>query len=413
MRRALSSLTTSRVCLQTSSFFCPSKKYSYSPTISDVLAVAATMDVGRLFRQWSGIFNSNNAGNASSAAYIPLDPIERSVVEATNGHARHRASVSFEDNDDVIYEANELYTPISEEQKLALRRIPDDIPFAAFLIVVVEFCERGAFYGLAGVFQNYLQNPLPQGGPGTGAPASVDDPMPAGALGLGQAKASFLQQIVTAFSLVCQLYGAYVADARLGRYKTIVIFCLVYFVGLSTITITSLPASLRAGLGFPGWLIGALIIAFGSGGIKGKAATLASVFSLSSVIANVSPLIADQCRKTEPFIRSLSTGETVIVDPNLTIARIYTLFYWCINFGSLSAIITTQLERSSGFTAAFLLPLCLFLATPVIFILGKNVYHQVPPKGSILSDVWQVLEIAFRGALAHPMRFYREVSLII
>ena len=98
--------------------------------------------------------------------------------------------------------------------------------------------------------------------------------MPAGALGLGQAKASFLQQIVTACSLVCQLYGAYVADARLGRYKTIVIFCIVYFIGLSVITITSLPASLRAGLGFPGWLIGALIIAFGSGGIKGELAHL-------------------------------------------------------------------------------------------------------------------------------------------
>ena len=229
------------------------------------------MDVGRLLRQWSTFLNSKTAENGSSVAYIPLTAVEQSAVEVSNGQAHRRTSMSLEDPDEDVYEAAKLHASISEEDRLTLRRVPDNIPFAAFLIVVVEFCERAAFYGLAGVFQNYLQNPLPPGGPGTGAPASVDDPMPAGALDLGQAKASFLQQIVTACSLGCQLYGAYVADAKLGRYKTIVVFCLVYFIGLSITTITSLPACLRAGWGFPGWLIGSLVIAFGSGGIKGKA----------------------------------------------------------------------------------------------------------------------------------------------
>ena len=44
----------------------------------------------------------------------------------------------------------------TEDEKATLRRVADQIPFAAFTIVIVEFCERFAYYGLSGAFQNYI-----------------------------------------------------------------------------------------------------------------------------------------------------------------------------------------------------------------------------------------------------------------
>lgn len=129
--------------------------------------------------------------------------------------------------------------------------------------------------------------------------------------------------------------------------------------------------------------------------------------------ANVSPLVADQYRKTDMFLRTTRSGERVIVDPNVTISRIYNLFYWCINVGSLFAIITTQLERRVGFWAAFALPTLIFVGTPMVLVSGSKLYYKVPPRGSILLEVFGVTRLAFRGCLSHPFRFIREVSVII
>lgn len=341
----------------------------------------------RLLRKFS-----NGAAGAKTAAYsyIPLQDTESSGTRAI--HLEPSPVEGRTSSQNAVYEKDDEEHP-TEEEKVILRRVADAIPFAAFTIVIVELCERFAFYGLSGVYQNYLQNPLPPGGKGTGAPASVDDPVPAGALGLGQATATGLQQAFAAFSYIFPLFAAIIADTKWGRYKTIAIFCGVYFVGLVIITLTSFPSALRAGWGLPGWLAGAFIVAVGTGGIK----------------ANVSPLVADQYRKTEMFIRTLPTGERVIVDPDMTISRIYNLFYWCINIGSLSAGITTILERRVGFWAAFSLPTCIFLATPAILISGSHLYYKIPPRGSIVLEVYKVARLAFRGTLSQPQKFAREV----
>lgn len=93
----------------------------------------------------------------------------------------------------------------TEEEKRTLRRVSDTIPVVAFSIVIVELCERFAFYGLSGPFQNYLQNPLPEGGNGAGAPRTPGSPEPAGALGLGQTAATSLNNM---FSVSIQVFPA-------------------------------------------------------------------------------------------------------------------------------------------------------------------------------------------------------------
>jgi len=277
-------------------------------------------------------------------------------------------------------EGNVMIEP-TEEEFATLRRVSDKIPIAAFSVVIVELCERFAYYGLSGPFQNYLENPLPAGGPGTGAPPK-GSPLPAGALNQGQTAATGLNNMFQFLAYITPILGAMIADARWGRFKTIAVFCAVYFVGLLIITLTSIPGSLARGGGVPGWIVGALIVAAGTGGIK----------------ANVSPLVADQYRRTKPHIKVLASGERVIVDPNVTITRIYNIFYWCINVGSLSSIATSESERRVGFWLAYLIPSSIFVLTPVVFLLSYKLYYKVPPKGSILVEVWKCGSLAAGAA---------------
>lgn len=42
----------------------------------------------------------------------------------------------------------------TEEDKRILRKVSDKLPWSAFIVCVVELCERFTYYGLSGPFQN-------------------------------------------------------------------------------------------------------------------------------------------------------------------------------------------------------------------------------------------------------------------
>jgi POT family proton-dependent oligopeptide transporter len=81
-------------------------------------------------------------------------------------------SYNEKDNDDIlIKESEEQGFQVSEDGEIRvepteedwnnLREVSDKIPKAAYLVILVEFCERFTYYGLTGPFQNYIQNPAP------------------------------------------------------------------------------------------------------------------------------------------------------------------------------------------------------------------------------------------------------------
>ena len=166
---------------------------------------------------------------------------------------------------------------------------------------------------------------------------------------------------------------------------TITYFAVVYMIGIAVLFLTSLPASIEAGAALPGLVVAVICIGLGTGGIK----------------ANVSPLIAEQYQETRPRVKMLKDGEKVIVDPNLTIERIYMVFYLSINIGSLSSIATTELELNVGFWSAYLLPLATFIIGFLILIAGKGRYVVRPPKGSVIPQSMRIIWIGLtsRGGL--------------
>jgi POT family proton-dependent oligopeptide transporter len=165
--------------------------------------------------------------------------------------------------------------PTTEELN-TLEHISDRIPLAAWLIVVCEFCERFAFYGITGPFQNYIQFPVP--GP--------NDKQP-GALGRGHQTATLLTTFFQFFCYITPIAGAIVADQFWGKYKAIFVACIIYLIGLLVLVLTSIPPSINAGSALPGLIIAMIILGIGTGGVK----------------SNVSPLMAEQYTRKTPIVK--------------------------------------------------------------------------------------------------------------
>jgi POT family proton-dependent oligopeptide transporter len=252
--------------------------------------------------------------------------------------------------------------PTAEELR-TLRKVGEPLPKAAFLVAIVELCERFTYYGASGLFQNYISRPH-------------SGELGRGALGMGHQGATGLSTFFQFWCYVTPILGAIIADQYLGKYNTIVIFCGVYMVGLLILTLTSIPTALDHGAGLGGFIVAIIVIGLGTGGIK----------------SNVAPLIADQYKRRQMVIgHDDKTGERVIIDPAITIQRIYMVFYFCINVGCLALLATPYMERDVDFWSAFLLCLCVFFVGTLVLVLGRKVYVVRPPQGSIITDAFRVI----------------------
>jgi POT family proton-dependent oligopeptide transporter len=189
-------------------------------------------------------------------------------------------------------------------------------------------------------------------------------------MGKGQQVATALTTFFQFWCYITPIIGAVIADQYLGKYRSILLFSLIYLCGLIILTLTSIPSSIESGAAFPGFIVAIIIIGFGTGGIK----------------SNVSPLVAEQYQSKTPFIRITDKGDRVIVSPQATYQKIFNFFYWGINIGSLSAIATTELEKNVGFWPAYLLPTLMFIPGIAVVYLGRKRYIQTPPRGSVFVE---------------------------
>ncbi|GAB5591955.1 peptide transporter ptr2 [Umbelopsis nana] len=290
---------------------------------------------------------------------------EKIHTEAQNKEVEEQQYPAVEHTEDSVFGP----APTDEDWK-SLREVADSIPKSAFLVILIEFCERFTYYGLSGPFQNYIQN---------SAPDSYPAAQP-GALGRGQQTATAVTNFFQFWCYVTPILGAIVADQYLGKYRTILLFGSIYFIGLIIITATSVPSAIANGTSFPGFIVGIIVVGLGTGGIK----------------SNVSPLVAEQYKSTQPFVRTLKSGERVIVTPQATYQKIFNMFYWGINVGGMSSVATTNLEKNIGFWSAYLLPTLMFIPALCIVALGRNAYVRVPPRGSVFIEAFRVFKMSFK-----------------
>ncbi|KAJ7351425.1 hypothetical protein DFH08DRAFT_806147 [Mycena albidolilacea] len=198
------------------------------------------------------------------------------------------------DSSDGVLENSE---GVTHHDLSTLRHVRDKIPWQALTVAVVEFAECWTYNGttvkmfrsrsqihLVNSFFRLVESvqqlhPLPPGSV-DGSIARADRAIGvAGALGMGQEKSFAIRTFNTFFVYVTPFLGAIIADTKWGRYKTIVVFTVVIFLGHIILVASATPASLQ----HPETSLGPLVLAI-----------FVMAVGASSIKANVAPLIADQ-----------------------------------------------------------------------------------------------------------------------
>jgi len=212
-----------------------------------------------------------------------------------------------------------------------------------------ELCERLAYYGLATNLVTYLTRTL--GG----------DP-------------AFAAIIVAIFEGTCYttpIIGAILADSKWGRYKTIIVFSVIYLIGIIALTgSTLLPDNMDDAEANPAKfyvLFASLgVISLGTGGIK----------------PNVSAFGADQFNEADPRDRREKES-------------FFNWFYLAVNVGSLIAsIVIVYIQDSVSWTLGFGIPGVCMAAAIGLFWAGRAGYRHVVPTESPMTRVVKVVAAA-------------------
>ena len=138
------------------------------------------------------------------------------------------------------------------------------------------------------------------------------------------------------------LLGSFLADAFLGKYKTIIFLSVVYCLGHLSLALDETRFGLMTGLS---------LIAIGAGGIKGC----------------VSAHVGDQFGHENGGL----------------LEKVYGWFYLSINLGAFaSTLLTPWLLENYGPSVAFGVPGLLMLIATFVFWAGRNDFAHIPARGS-------------------------------
>ncbi|PWA64825.1 proton-dependent oligopeptide transporter family [Artemisia annua] len=187
------------------------------------------------------------------------------------------------------------------------------------------------------------------------------------------------------------LLGAFLADAYLGRYLTVILSSAVYLVGMILLTVSASVKGLRpppcadnsncpsATPGQSAFLYCALaLVALGTGGVK----------------PNVPSFGADQHDENDE--KELSYKY-----------KFFNLFFLSIKVGALLGLtVMVYIEQEKGYAWGFGIPTVIMFSSVVILAAGFPVYRYKKPMGSVFTRFIQVLVVSirnhFKGVEASP-----------
>uniref|UniRef100_A0A674D9D9 Solute carrier family 15 member 2 n=1 Tax=Salmo trutta TaxID=8032 RepID=A0A674D9D9_SALTR len=217
-------------------------------------------------------------------------------------------------------------------------------------IVVNEFCERFSYYGMKAVLTLYFINYLHW------------DP-------------NLSTAVYHAFSSLCYftpVLGALIADSWLGKFKTIVYLSVVYVLGHIVKSVGAIPSVGDSTIHIVLSMVGLILIAFGTGGIK-------------------------------PCVAAFG-GDQFDEEHTNERRKFFSIFYMSINGGSVLSTLITPILRGDVqcfggdcYALAFGVPAILMVVALVVFISGSGMYKKSPPEGNILLDVCKCMGLAIKN----------------
>uniref|UniRef100_A0A672QPB0 Solute carrier family 15 member 2-like n=1 Tax=Sinocyclocheilus grahami TaxID=75366 RepID=A0A672QPB0_SINGR len=223
-------------------------------------------------------------------------------------------------------------------------------PVSIAFIVVNEFCERFSYYGMKAVLTLYFIHYL-------------------------HWDKNLSTAVYHAFSSLCYftpVLGALIADSWLGKFKTVIYLSIVYVIGHVVKSVGAIPDVGDSTVHVVLSMLGLVLIAFGTGGIKPCVAAFGG----------------DQFDEEHVKERR----------------KFFSIFYMSINAGSVLSTIVTPILRGDVkcfggdcYALAFGVPAALMVIALVVFIAGNGLYKKSPPEGNVLVCVCKCIGFAIRN----------------
>ncbi|KAL6288785.1 hypothetical protein ACE6H2_006295 [Prunus campanulata] len=215
---------------------------------------------------------------------------------------------------------------------------------AAIFIIFVEVAERFAYYGMAGNLITYLTNEL-------------HEPIPMAAKNVNT---------WVGVSSLLPILGAFIADAFLGRFNTILVSSIIYLLAmvLLTITVSVIPLHYQ------------------------KAMFFVALYMLSVGLAGHKPCVqtfaADQFREDSPEEKKAKSS-------------FFNWWYLGITVGASAAILVViYVQDNVGWAAGFGILTGAIAVALAVFLFGYKKYRKQGPLGSPFITVAQVFVAAAR-----------------
>ncbi|THU94802.1 peptide transporter PTR2A [Dendrothele bispora CBS 962.96] len=282
-----------------------------------------------------------------------------------------------------------------DEEMRTLKKVSGPIPLNAYLLCLAELVERLSFFGTSIVFTNFIQQPL---SPLSGTGAGLADGQ-SGALGLGQRASTAITTVFVLWCDITPLFGGYVGDAHLGRFKTIWMGIAIRLVGHVILIVAALPgviANQSASLGI--FVTALFFIGIGTGFFQ----------------SNIPPLLGEQCVAAypEPVVKTIKGGERVVVDPGLTISKVFMYFYLTINVGAvIGQISMTYCEKFVGYWLVYTATAVSFIICPLILFFSRKRLNLLPPSGALLAKAARLCwSTAKRRWDPNPITTFRKLT---
>eukprot|EP00884_Botryococcus_braunii_P005509 jgi/Botrbrau1/1495/Bobra.178_3s0050.1 len=172
-------------------------------------------------------------------------------------------------------------------------------------------------------------------------------------LGYGNADAANMVNHWNGTVYLLPLVGAYIADAHWGRYVTIIVFSIIYLIGLVGLVLSSGIAALK---NVPSLSPCCTFMALGTGGIKPCVSTFG----------------ADQFNEEDPKEEKQKSA-------------FFNWFYWSINLGALIAVTgVVNVQAQVSWTIGYIIPAVCFFVAFMSYLSGSPWYRKVPPFGSAI-----------------------------
>ncbi|KAF2594013.1 hypothetical protein F2Q70_00044694 [Brassica cretica] len=206
---------------------------------------------------------------------------------------------------------------------------------AAWFIIGVEVAERFAYYGIASNLISYLTGPL----------------------GQSTAVAAANVNAWTGISSLLPVLGAFVADAFLGRYRTIIIASLIYVLGMALLTLSALLVPIS----------------------ENKEVVSASPSSLLNVLFFFSLyLVAIGQSGHKPCVQAFGADQFDEKDPREQRDRSSFFNWWYLSMSAgicLAIVVVVYIQEAVGWALGFGIPCVFMVISLVLFVVGRRSYR--------------------------------------